>query len=127
MKTAFAAAIALLVPGAAGLAAGSTDISQELDAQYGYVGDARTRGAGVDAGSVDEHSTDVKYVVSPQVNKKLLLRFGGEWERLTFGVSGGGAVPHVLQQASAVLGLDYQVADQWLARLEVEPGLYSDF
>jgi opacity protein-like surface antigen len=127
MKTAFAAAIVLLMPCAAGWAAGSMDISEELDAQYGYVGGATTRGAGLNAGSVDEHNADVKYVVSPQVNKNLLLRFGGEWERFTFGVPDRSAVPRALQQASAVLGFDYQVADQWLARLEVEPGLYSDF
>jgi hypothetical protein len=127
MKVTFVAAIALLVPCAAALAANSIDISQELDAQYGYVGDATTRGAGLNAGSVDEHNAYVKYVVSPQINKNLLLRFGCEWDRLTFGVPDGAPVPHVLQQATAVLGLDYQVADQWLARLEVEPGIYSDF
>lgn len=56
-----------------------------------------------------------------------LLRFGFEWQRLSFGVPDQAAVPGVLQQTSAVLGFDYQIADEWLMRVEVEPGIYSDF
>jgi opacity protein-like surface antigen len=127
MKTAFVAMMALLLPCAGGLAAHSMSVSEELDAQYSYVGDAKTRGAGLNNGSVDEHRADLKYVVSPQVNKDLLLRFGFEWQRLSFGVPVRAAVPGVLQQVSGVLGFDYQVADEWLMRVEVEPGIYSDF
>jgi hypothetical protein len=127
MKTAFVATMALVFRCAAVLASNPMSVSQELDAQYGYVGDAKTRGAGLTAGWIDEHSADVKYVISPQVNKNLLLRFGFEWQRFSFGVPDHGAVPRVLQQASGVLGFDYQIADQWLMRTEVEPGIYSDF
>ena len=127
MKTAFIAMMAVFLPCAAGLAANPMSISEELDAEYSYVGDAKTRGAGLNIGSIDEHSADVKYVVSPQVNKDLLLRFGFEWQRFSFGVPDHAAVPRVLQQASGVLGFDYQIADEWLLRMEVEPGIYSDF
>ena len=127
MKTAFAAAMALFSLCAAVLASNPMSISQELDAQYSYVGDAKTRGAGLNAGSINEHSADIKYVISPQVNRDLLLRFGFEWQRFSFGVPDHAAVPRVLQQASGVLGFDYQIADQWLMRAEVEPGIYSDF
>jgi hypothetical protein len=102
-------------------------VSEELDAVYGYVGDAHTRGANLKSGEVDEQSADVKYVVSPQVNKDLLLRFGAEWQRFSFDVPDHAAVPRLLQQASGVLGFDYQVADEWLMRVEVEPGIYGDF
>ena len=127
MKTAFVVTMALFFQCAAVLAANPMSVSQELDAQYSYVGDARTRGAGLNAGSIDEHSADIKYVISPQVNKDLLLRFGFEWQRFSFGVPDHAAVPRVLQQASGVLGFDYQIADQWLMRTEVEPGIHSDF
>ena len=76
---------------------------------------------------VNEQNADIKYVVSPQINKDLLLRFGFEWQRFSFGVPDGAPVPNTLQQASAVLGFDYQIADEWLLRVEVEPGMYSDF
>ena len=109
------------------LAANPMSLSQELDVEYGYVGGAATRGAGGKIGDVDEHSADVKYVISPQTTKDLLLRFGAEWQRFSFGVPDHAPVPDVLQQVSMVLGFDYQFADQWLMRAEVQPGIYSDF
>jgi hypothetical protein len=109
------------------LAASSMNVSQELDAEYVYVGGATTRGGGLNVGSVDESSSDVKYVISPQITKDLLLRFGFEWQGFFFGVPDHAPVPDRLEQVSAVLGFDYQVADQWLMRAEVQPGIYSDF
>ena len=109
------------------LAANPMKVSQELDVDYGYVGGAATRGAGGNIGEIDEHSADVKYVISPQVTQDLLLRFGAEWQRFSFGVPDHAPVPDVLQQTSLVLGFDYQLADQWLMRAEVQPGVYSDF
>jgi len=127
MKTGFMAALILILPCVTSWAANSMDVSQELDMQYSYVGGARTRGPGLRSNSVDENSADVKYVVCPQLNKDLLLRLGFEWQRFSFGVPDHAAMPDTLQQASAVLGFDYQIADEWLMRMEVEPGLYSDF
>src|SRR5271170_469776 len=126
MKRGCLAVLAVLVPWAA-LAANPMSVSEELDAVYSYVGDAHTRGAGLTSGQVDEQSADVKYVVSPQVNKDLLLRVGVEWALFSFGVPDHSAVPRTLEQASGVLGFDYQVADEWLMRVEVEPGIYGDF
>jgi len=126
MKKVCIAILAVLAPCAA-LAANPMSISEELDTVYSYVGDANTRGAGLKSGEVDEQSADVKYVISPQVNRDLLLRFGAEWQRFSFDVPDHSPVPRVLQQASGVLGFDYQVADEWLLRVEVEPGIYGDF
>jgi len=126
MKTRCLAILAALAPVAA-LAANPMSVSEELDAVYSYVGDANTRGVGLSHGEIDEQSSDLKYVVSPQVNKDLLLRFGAEWQRFSFDVPDHAAMPRLLQQASGVLGFDYQVADQWLMRVECEPGIYGDF
>jgi opacity protein-like surface antigen len=117
----------LLAPLAAVAAGNPMAVSEELDVQYVYTGGASTRGAGLHAGSVSEHSADVKYVFSPQVTKDLLLRFGFEWQRFSFNVPRHVPVPDTLQQVSAVIGLDYQLGDQWLVRAELEPGMYSDF
>ncbi len=126
MKRSCLVILAVLVPWAA-RAANPMSVSEELDTAYSYVGDANTRGAGLKSGEVDEQSANVKYVVSPQVNKDLLLRFGAEWQRFSFDAPNHSAVPRLLQQASGVLGFDYQVADEWLMRVEVEPGIYGDF
>jgi hypothetical protein len=76
---------------------------------------------------LSELNSDVKYVVSPQISKDLLLRIGAEWQRFSFPVRQHPAEPDTLQQLNLILGLDNQFADQWLMRLELEPGLYSDF
>jgi hypothetical protein len=101
--------------------------SWEVDAESWYAGGARTRGGGGNIGSVDEWSTDLKWVISPQVTKNLLLRLGAEWQRLSFGVSDHAVVPNVLQKVNALIGLDYQLTDQWLLRADLQPGVYSDF
>jgi hypothetical protein len=123
----FGALVLLLASGLAARAANPMSVSQELNVDYAYVAGAATRGAGRNIGDVNENSADLKYVISPQVTKDLLLRFGVEWQRLSFGVPDHAPVPDLLQQASLVLGLDYQLADQWLMRAEVQPGVYSDF
>jgi hypothetical protein len=107
--------------------ADSMSVSQELDAEYVYVGGASTRGDGLNIGSVNENSADVKYVISSQITNDLMLRLGFEWQGFFFGVPDRAPVPDRLEQVSAVLGFDYQFADQWLMRAEVQPGVYSDF
>ena len=102
----------------------STRISEELNADYSYAGKATVNGTGV---KVDEHSADVKFVVSSQVTRDLLLRVGAEWQRFSFGVPAGVPVPSTLQQVSAVIGCDYQAGSQWIVRAELQPGIYSDF
>jgi hypothetical protein len=127
MKLQIAAILTLLLPCTATWAANSMSVSEELDTEYSYTGGVTTRGGGVNVGPVNENSADLKYVISPQVNKDLLLRVGAEWQRFSFGVPDHAPLPSVLQQASLVLGFDYQIADEWLLRVEVEPGIYSDF
>jgi len=102
-------------------------VSHELDVELGYAGRAATHQDGQHVGSIDELNTDVKYVISPQITDNLLLRVGAEWERFGFGTSQTGALPDTLQHLNAVIGFDYQLADQWLMRTEVQPGIYSDF
>ncbi len=122
MIRAGAAILIALLPVAA-VAANSMNVSEELDATYGYVGDAHTHGAGLKGSEIDEQSSDLKYVLCPQVNKDLLLRFGAEWQRFSFDVPDHAPVPRLLQQVSGVLGCDYQFADEWLAHVEWEPGI----
>jgi hypothetical protein len=107
------------------MAADSMAVSHELDLGLGYAGRGATYQYGRNIGSIDELATDVKYVISPQITDDLLLRLGADWERFSFDASPTGAVPEILQHASAVVGFDYQLADQWIMRTEIQPGVYG--
>ncbi|MBK5274277.1 MAG: hypothetical protein JJE30_04410 [Desulfuromonadales bacterium] len=108
-------------------AAGPKVVSQELDVSLGYVGRGTTLEDNLHVGPISEMNTDVKYAASLPFNKDLLLRFGAEWQRFSFETPRAVAVPDTLQQGNAILGFDYQLAEQWLMRAEVQPGLYGDF
>ncbi|HJV35281.1 hypothetical protein [Geomonas sp.] len=99
----------------------SIHVSHEIDVTLGY--------AGREAAQVAPSSqldADLKYVASPQVTKDLLLRFGTQWQGSSFPGSRPLAAPATLQHANAILGFDYQVAEQWLMRAELQPGFYGD-
>jgi len=101
--------------------------SHDIDLKFGYVGGARTEGGGTGIGSIDELNSAVRYVLSPQVSRRVLLHFGLEWQRYSFGLSQSAPIPNTLQQINVLLGLDWQFNDQWLFRAELRPGVYSDF
>ena len=105
----------------------SIPVFQELDLELGVVGRGTTLRDNLHVAPIGEQNTDLKYVVSPQVSKDLLLRVGAEWQRFSFPDRQHSAAPDTLQQANAILGLDYQLGEQWLMRVEVAPGLYGDF
>ena len=127
MKTIAIVFALMLSGGLLGVQAASPQISHELDTESGYVGGGTTLMGDQRVGSVDEVYNRIRYVCSPQLTKKLLLRVGAEWERFDFGIPASVALPGVLQQASAIIGCDYQMGEQWIVRLETQPGLYGDF
>ncbi len=101
-------------------------VFQELDASLGSVGRATTLRDNLHVSPVGELNADLKYVVSPQLNKDLLLRVGAEWQRFSFTQRRHVEEPDTLQQVNAVVGFDYQLGEQWLMRAELHPGLYGD-
>ncbi|BET59674.1 hypothetical protein GEO60473_27140 [Geobacter sp. 60473] len=96
-------------------------ISQELDVGLGYAGKEATQ---ID--SSGELNTSLKYVASLKVSRDLLLRLGAEWQLYSFPKPRDSVVPPSLQQANAIIGVDYQLAEQWLMRAELQPGMYGD-
>jgi hypothetical protein len=102
-------------------AAAPAAVVQELDLGLGYAGQSAAR---VEPGG--ELNSGLKYAASLQVSKDLLLRIGAEWQRFSFMPPRASAVPATLQQASAIVGFDYQLAEQWLMRAELQPGMYGD-
>jgi hypothetical protein len=102
-------------------------ISQEFEAEGEYSGGATTKQGNAPIGSVDNIYSHFDYVMSPQIKEGVLLRFGVDTERNSFGLPQHAALPNTLQSVNAIIGADVAVGDKILVRAELHPGLYSDF
>ena len=67
----------------------------------------------------------VRDVVSARLGQGPILRLGFDWERFSFALPNRAPLPNTLQSLNAVVGLDLQLFDSWLVRLEAQPGFYS--
>ena len=72
----------------------------------------------------DEHDSILHLVFTPRI-KAGVLRLGAEWERFTFGIPDGAPLPDTLQSVNLVIGLDTQLSDSILIRVEALPGVYN--
>ncbi len=100
-------------------------LSYEADLNYSYVGDAKTKLNERQEGNVSEQSSLVHFVVSPQWGEGPLYRFGLELQRFSFGLPRLAPFPNTLQAVNAVVGVDLQLFDSWLVRVEAAPGFYG--
>lgn len=99
----------------------------EIEAQYSYVGAAKTEIGHGRTGNVTEQNGYARLLLLPQWGEGPIYRFGLSAQRYSFGLPANAALPNTLQSTSLVLGLDFQLGASWLGRIEVEPGLYGDF
>jgi hypothetical protein len=106
-------------------AANAAEISNEFDAEYSISGGQRTRLGGERHGSVSGQTAYLRDVVSTRLGEGPLLRLGVEWQRFDFGVPDGAPLPDTLQSLNAVVGLDLQLLESWLVRIEATPGFYG--
>jgi hypothetical protein len=102
-------------------------ISQEFDIEGSYEGGAEMKQGTAKLGHVDNTYGHFNYVVSPQIEDGVLLRFGVDAERNSFGLFNNAPLPNTLQSVNAVIGADFAVNDQIIVRVEAHPGIYSDF
>lgn len=100
--------------------------SYEFNADAAYVGDARTNFGDGDKGEVSEASTSSSLVIAPQVDDGPIYRFGLAFQRYTFGFSKAAPLPDILQSENVVVGMDFQLFNSWLVRVEADPGFYND-
>jgi len=100
--------------------------SYELDADTSYVGDARTNFGSGDKGDVSEERTRGHFIISPQYADGPLYRFGLAYQRYTFGFSKAAPMPDLLQSENVVVGMDFELFNSWLVRVEADPGFYGD-
>ncbi len=78
-------------------------------------------------GDLDTMEFHATYIQSVKQSDKFNWLLGADWQRIQASVPSGAPLPNTLQSASAVVGFDWFFRDRWRARLEVVPGVYSDF
>jgi opacity protein-like surface antigen len=104
--------------------------SFEFEAEGTYVGDGDVeRGERGDLTINDFHESQarVRFVLTPRV-KIGILRLGLQHERYSFSFGGNAAIPDVLESTNLIVGLDTELSDSFLIRVEAQPGFYgTDF
>ncbi len=99
--------------------------SGEYVAEETYVGGGDVeRNPSKSVRDFDEHDSILHLVFTPRI-KPGVLRLGAEWERFSFGLPDGAPLPDTLQSVNLVIGLDTQLSDSILIRVEVQPGVYN--
>ena len=99
-------------------------LSGEYTADATYVGEGDVERGRKHVNDFDEIDSDIRLVLTPRI-KLGVLRLGVEWERFSFGLPEGAALPNTLQSFSTIIGLDTQFSDSILVRAEIQPGLYN--
>jgi Domain of unknown function (DUF6268) len=99
-------------------------LTGEFTAEITYVGEGDVERGGKHVNDFDEIDSDIRVVLTPRM-KLGVLRLGAEWERFSFGLPEGAALPNTLQSFSTIIGLDTQLSDSILIRAEIRPGLYN--
>ena len=100
-------------------------LSGEYTAEETYVGSGDVqRNPKKSVRDFDEHDSILHFVFTPRI-KPGVLRLGAEWERFSFGIPDGAPLPDTLQAVNLVIGLDTQLSDSILIRIEAQPGVYN--
>ena len=98
--------------------------SGEYLAEETYVGESGVARGPHAIDDFDENDAILRFVLTPRTNLGV-LRLGAEWERFWFGFPKDAALPNTLQSISLVMGLDTQLSNSILMRIEAQPGMYN--
>jgi hypothetical protein len=98
--------------------------SGEYTAEETYVGEASVRSGNKVVSDYDEHDTLLRFLLTPRI-KFGVLRVGVMWERFSFGFPDHTPIPNTLQSGAVVIGLDTQLSNSILLRVEAQPGFYG--
>jgi hypothetical protein len=100
-------------------------LSGEYVAEETYVGSGDVRrNSRKSVRDFDEHDSILHLVFTPRIEPGV-LRLGAEWERFSFGIPDDAPLPDTLQAVNLVIGLDTQLSDSILIRVEAQPGVYN--
>lgn len=102
-------------------------VSQEFTLEGSYTGTSSTKQGDAHLGNVGNTNAHFNYVVSPTIKDGLLLRFGVDGERNSFDLFPAAPLPNTLQSINAIIGADMAIGDKIITRVELHPGIFSDF
>jgi hypothetical protein len=102
----------------------------EFEAEGTYVGGGdvqRGERGNLTINDFDETQGRVRFVLTP-LTKIGILRLGVQTERYSFSFGGTAAIPDNLHSTNLIIGLDTELSDSILIRVEADPGFYgTDF
>ncbi len=78
-------------------------------------------------GNIGSQNASFNYVASIPVAEDWRARLGFIWDAHYFSLPESVPLPNTLQTTALVAGFDWSINDQWGMRLELRPGIYSDF
>lgn len=102
-------------------------ISQEFTLENSYTGKSTMKQGSAKIGGVENINSHFNYVAAPEIKDGVILRFGLDGDRNSFGLPPDASLPNTLQSANAIIGVDMAVSDKIILRGELHPGIYSDF
>jgi hypothetical protein len=107
-----------------------SSFSFEFEVEGTYVGDGdvqRGERGNLVINDFNESQARVRFVLTP-MTKIGILRLGVQTERYSFGFGGAAAIPDDLHSTNLIIGLDTELSDSFLIRIEAQPGFYgTDF
>jgi opacity protein-like surface antigen len=104
-----------------------SSFSFEFHAEATYVGGGdieRGERGNLRITDFDESQARVHFILTP-MTKIGILRLGVQMERYSFGYGSNAAIPDSLHSTALVLGLDTELSDSFLIRIEAQPGFYG--
>lgn len=104
----------------------ASNISYEIEIGASHVFGGSTEFSG-DSAEVSEWAFDLQQVAIFPMGSAAYFRAGLGWDSYWFLGAEGLPVPPSLQELNLVIGADVSLSDHWLMRVEVMPGVYSDF
>jgi hypothetical protein len=102
---------------------GST-LSYEFDVEGTYIGEGDLSRGSLSLNNFDEVTVKSQFVLTPRI-KFGILRLGVQTERQWFSYGSNAAMPNTLQSTNLVIGLDTQLSESILIRIETQPGFYG--
>jgi hypothetical protein len=107
-----------------------SSFSFDFDAEAAYFGDGsvqRGETGNLRINDFDGGQARVHFIFTP-LTKIGILRLGVAMEHYSFGFGGNAAIPDDLHSTSMIIGLDTELSDSFLIRIEAQPGFYgTDF
>lgn len=105
----------------------SSRIGHEVDLSQGFTADGGMKQGDRKVGDVNGLNTKATYVATIPVADNISFRTGIDYNRYSFGLPQGTLMPNTLQSVALTVGADFELSKNWIMRLEVAPGIYSDF